>query len=132
VKKISAAVLDVSAPFLDALPENATEQAQRDAIEMGVMVWNALALLRRGDERVWSGVTDYFRRLPEQQSATLAIIVAECVRRKNARHADDVRVVRDWKLTIGGDGTATLRAEASDLLAPLAGRAARSKRRGGG
>jgi hypothetical protein len=129
VKKISAAVLDVAAPFLDALPENATEQARRDAIEMGVMVWNALALLRRGDERVWSGVTDYFRSLPERQSATLAIIVAESVRRKNTRHADDVRVVHDWKLTIGSDGVATLRAEAS---APLAGGVAKSRRRGGG
>jgi hypothetical protein len=129
VKKISAAVLDVAAPFIDALPENATAQARRDAIEMAVMVWNALALLRRGDERVWRGVTDYFRRLPERQSATMAIIVAECVRRKNERHADDVRVVSDWKLTIGSDGTATLRAEAS---APLAGVAAKSRRRGRG
>ncbi len=128
MKKISAAVLDVAAPFIEALPEGAPEQARRDAIEMAVMVWNALALLRRGDERVWSGVTDYFRSLPERQSATMALIVAEAVRRKNTRHADDVRVVRDWKLTIRSDGTATLRAEAS---APLAGPPARSKRRHG-
>ena len=96
------------------------------------MLWNGLALLRRGDERVWSGLVSYFRSLPEKKSSTMAIIVAEAVRRKNARYADDTRVVGDWSLVIHRDGTATLRAEASDLLAPLAGGAARSKRRGGG
>ncbi len=111
--KISAAVLDVAEPFIGALPENASAQARRDAVEIGVMVWNALAMLRRGDPRIWSGVTDYFRSLPEQESATMAVLVAESVRRKNARHAEDIRIVRKWKLTIRDDGTASLRAEAS-------------------
>ena len=32
--------------------------------------------------------------------------------RKMERHADDVRLVRDWKLTFRGDGEASLWAEA--------------------
>ncbi len=128
MKKISAAVLDVAAPFVEALPDDAPEQARHDAIRMGVMVWNALALLRRGDERVWAHMTAHFRSMPERQSGTMATIVAEAVRRKNERHPDDIRIVHDWRLSVHPDGTATLRAEASDqVLKPPA----KSKRRHG-
>jgi hypothetical protein len=126
--KISTAVFDVAAPFIDALSDGASDEARHDAIEMGVTVWNALAMLRRGDDRMWQGLTDYFRTLPEPESATMALIVAESVRRKNTRHPDDIRLVRSWKLTIRPDGTATLRAEAS---APPAWAAAHSKRQDG-
>ena len=92
------------------------------------MTWNALALLRRGDSRLWDGLTDHFRSLPRRESAMMAVIVAESVRRKNARHADDIRVVRGWKLTIRADGTASLRAEAS---APPEWVASQSRRQDG-
>ena len=128
MKKISAAVLDVAAPFVEALPPAAPEQARHDAIRMGVMVWNALALLRRGDERVWAHMSAHFRSMPERQSRTMATGVAEAVRRKNERYPDDTRLVHDWQLTLHPDGTATLRAEASDQVLKVP---AKSKRRHG-
>ena len=128
MKKISAALWEIAEPFIDALPENASNRARRDAVEMGVLVWNALALLRRGDSKMWDGFTDYCRSLPRNESASMAFIVAESVRRKNARHADDIRIVQNWKLTIRDDGTASLRAEAS---APAEWAAARPRRQDG-
>ena len=77
---------------------------------------------------MWEGFTDYCRSLPKHESTSMALIVAESVRRKNARHADDIRVVQNWKLTIRHDGTASLRAEAS---APPEWVAAQSKRQDG-
>jgi len=111
--KISTAVLDIAEPFIDALPENPSNRARRDAIEMAVMVWNALALLRGGDSRLWTALTTHFRSLSKHESAAMALIVAESVRRENAHHADDIRIVQNWNLTIRDDGTATLRAGAS-------------------
>ena len=128
MEKISAALWDIAEPFIDALPENASDRARRDAVEIAVLVWNALALLRRGDSKVWEGFTDYCRGLPKHESASMALIVAESVRRKNARHADDIRVVQSWKLTIHHDGTASLHAKAS---APPEWVAAQSRRQDG-
>ena len=125
MKKISAALWDIARPFIDSLPENASDRARRHAVEMGVLVWNGLALLRRGDSRMWDGFTDYCRSLPKNEFTSMALIVDESVRRKNARHADDIRIVKNWKLTIHDDGTALLRAQAS---APAERAATRSKR----
>jgi hypothetical protein len=43
----------------------------------------------------------------------MAALVAKVVERKVERHADDVRLVRDWKLTLNENGDATLWAEAT-------------------
>ena len=43
----------------------------------------------------------------------MATLVAKVVERKVERHADDVRLVRDWKLTQQVNGDATLWAEAA-------------------
>jgi hypothetical protein len=42
----------------------------------------------------------------------MATLVGQLVERKMERHADDVRLVRDWKLTFRGNGEASLWAEA--------------------
>jgi hypothetical protein len=42
----------------------------------------------------------------------MATLIGQLVERKMERHADDVRLVRDWKLTFRGDGEASLWAEA--------------------
>lgn len=42
----------------------------------------------------------------------MATLLARAVERKVERYADDVRLVRDWKLTQRGNGEASLWAEA--------------------
>jgi hypothetical protein len=42
----------------------------------------------------------------------MATLVGQLVERKMERHADDVRLVREWKLAFRGDGEASLWAEA--------------------
>jgi hypothetical protein len=41
VDKISAALLDFSEPLVDALSEDASQQARTEAIGLGVTLWNA-------------------------------------------------------------------------------------------
>ena len=110
--KISAALLDFSEPLVNALSEHASEQARREAIGLGVTLWNALVALRLGEPAAFQATLAHCRSLPEPQGSVMATLVGQLVERKMERHADDVRLVRDWKLTFRGDGEASLWAEA--------------------
>lgn len=110
--KISAAVLDVAGPFIEALPSTASDQARQDAVRLGVMAWNAQVLLSRGEPELWDELNTLLRSLPDQGAATMCSLLDEAASRRNARHADDPRIVTNWQLTIRGDGTASLHAEA--------------------
>jgi len=113
VDKISAAILDAAEPLISALPDHASKTAREDAIRLGVLIWNALVLQQLGDARPFREALARFRDLPEPQSTVMATLVAKVVERKVERHADDVRLVRDWKLTEHENGDATLWAEAA-------------------
>jgi len=113
VDKISAAILDATEPLISALPDRASKTAREDAIRLGVLIWNALVLQQLGDPQPFREALARFRSLPEPQSTVMATLVAKVVERKVERHADDVRLVRDWKLTEHENGDATLWAEAA-------------------
>ncbi|WP_242352810.1 MULTISPECIES: hypothetical protein [Anaeromyxobacter] len=110
--KISAAILDTAEPFITALPDHASAVAREDAIRLGVLIWNALVCQRLGDPEPFREALARFRALPEPQCTVMATLVAQVVERKVERYADDVRMVRDWKLTQRENGEATLWAEA--------------------
>lgn len=110
--KISAAILDTAEPLITALPDCASPVAREDAIRLGVLIWNALVLQQLGDPEPFREALARFRALPEPQCTTMAHLVGRVVERKIERHADDVRLVRDWKLTLRGNGEASLWAEA--------------------
>jgi hypothetical protein len=112
VDKISAALLDFSEPLVAALSEHASQQARREAIGLGVTLWNALVALRLGEPAAFQATLARCRSLPEPQGSVMATLVGQLVERKMERHADDVRLVRDWRLTFGSDGKASLWAEA--------------------
>lgn len=110
--KISAAILDTAEPLISALSRDASSVAREDAIRIGVLIWNALSLQRLGDPEPFREALARFSALPEPQRTLMSTLVGRVVERKAERHADDVRLVRDWKLTIGVNGNATLWAEA--------------------
>ncbi|HET9595240.1 MAG TPA: hypothetical protein VFP65_06655 [Anaeromyxobacteraceae bacterium] len=86
--------------------------AREDAIRLGVLVWNAVVLQQLGDPEPFREALARFRSLPEPHCTVMATLLARAVERKVERYADDVRLVRDWKLTQRGNGEASLWAEA--------------------
>lgn len=116
--KISAALLDFSEPLVGALSEHASQQAREEAIRLGITMWNALVALRLGDPAVFQAMLENCRKLPEPQSTVMATLVGQLVERKMERHAADLRLVRDWKLTFRENGEASLWAEAVMSVQP--------------
>jgi hypothetical protein len=112
VDKISAAILDTAEPLISALPDHASPAAREDAVRLGVLIWNALVCARLGDPEPFREALARFRALPEPGCTVMATLVGQVVERKMERHADDVRMVRDWKLTERENGEASLWAEA--------------------